>query len=81
MKESLKIAFVVVFAGYGVYTLQKSDAISDLMLGNADVLANGKSGGSGKIYCCGNYGVCMKVIDSSGKTHEMTGVESSVPCG
>ena len=64
-----------------MYTLQKSDAISDLMLVNADVLANGKSGGSGKIYCCGNYGVCMKVIDSSGKTHEMTGVESSVPCG
>ena len=52
MKKSLKIAFVVVFAavaGYGVYTSQKSDAISDLMLVNADALANGESGGSGKI--------------------------------
>ena len=83
MKKSLKSAFVVVFAavaGYGVYTSQKSDAISDLMLVNADALANGESGGSGKIYCCGNYGVCMRVIDSSGKIREVAGVESSVPC-
>ncbi len=39
MTKMVKIAFVAAFvaiAGYGVYTNQKTDAISDLMLANVE---------------------------------------------
>ncbi|WP_274972845.1 NVEALA domain-containing protein [Bacteroides fluxus] len=45
MKKLIKIAFVAVFAavaGYGVYTNQKSETMSDLMLANVEALANGE---------------------------------------
>ena len=47
MKKFLKYAFVAAFvtvAGYGVYTSQKSDAMSDLMLANVEALARDESG-------------------------------------
>lgn len=43
MRNYLKIAFVAVFAaiaGYGVYTSQKTDIMSDLALANVEALAN-----------------------------------------
>ena len=43
MKKIMKIAFVAVFAavaGYGVYTNQKVDTMTDLMLANVEALAN-----------------------------------------
>lgn len=46
MKKMIKIAFVAAFvaiAGYGVYTNQKTDAISDLMLANVEALAGGEN--------------------------------------
>lgn len=76
----LLLQYLQQLQGMGCILHKKSDAMSDLMLINADALAHGESGGSGKIYCCGNYGVCMKVIDSSGQIREVAGVESSVPC-
>lgn len=51
MKKITKIAFVVAFvavAGYGVYTNQKSETMSDLMLANVEALASGEGSGSCK---------------------------------
>lgn len=42
MRKFVKIAFVAVFAaamGYGVYTSQKSEVLSDLALANVEALA------------------------------------------
>lgn len=83
MKKFLKYAFVAVFAaivGCGVYASQKSDTMSDFMLANVEALANsGESSGS-DIYCCGNAGVCMVVIDNTGTKHDVKGVKSTLPC-
>ena len=49
MKKMIKIAFVAAFvaiAGYGVYTNQKSETLSDLTLANVEALAGGESGGT-----------------------------------
>ena len=46
MKKMIKIAFVAAFvaiAGYGVYTNQKSETLSDLTLANVEALASGES--------------------------------------
>ena len=59
MKKMIKIAFVAAFvaiAGYGVYTNQKSETLSDLTLDNVEALAAGESGydtclGSGNVTC------------------------------
>ena len=43
MKKIMKAAFVAAFAavaGYGVYTNQKADNMSDLMLANVEALAD-----------------------------------------
>ena len=59
MKKNVKLAFVAAFAaiaGYGVYTSQKSDSVSDLLLANVEALA-----GSGEttIECClALWGTC-----------------------
>lgn len=42
MRKFVKISFVAVFAavaGYGVYTSQKSEVMSDLVLANVEALA------------------------------------------
>ena len=49
MKKILKMAFVAAFAavaGYGVYTNQQSEAMSELMLANVEAIAQGESAGS-----------------------------------
>lgn len=48
MKKLIKIAFfavVVAIAGYGVYSSQKSEVLSDLALANIEALGYGESGG------------------------------------
>ena len=43
MKKFIRIAFVAAFAavaGYGIYTNQKAEPMSDLMLANVEALAN-----------------------------------------
>lgn len=50
MKKVIKLAFVAAFvavAGYGVYTNQTSDAISDLVLANVDALASSNEADTG----------------------------------
>ena len=46
MKKIKKVAFVAAFAavaGYGVYTNQRTETMSDLMLANVEALASGES--------------------------------------
>ncbi|WP_294629501.1 NVEALA domain-containing protein [uncultured Bacteroides sp.] len=53
MKKFIKIAFVAfvaAVAGYGVYTNQKVDTMSDLMLANVEALASGESSETGTLY-------------------------------
>ena len=63
MKKMIKIAFVAAFvaiAGYGVYTNQKSETLSDLTLANVEALAGGESGG---YYCCSPYSYeCYRIV-------------------
>ncbi|WP_289750147.1 NVEALA domain-containing protein, partial [uncultured Bacteroides sp.] len=45
MKKIMRVAFVAAFAaiaGYGIYTNQKVDTMSDLMLANVEALASGE---------------------------------------
>ena len=45
MKKIKKVAFVAAFAavtGYGVYTNQRTETMSDLMLANVEALASGE---------------------------------------
>ena len=45
MKKIMRIAFVAAFAtvaGYGVYTNQRTETMSDLMLANVEALASGE---------------------------------------
>lgn len=82
MKKLLGIIALVAIAavvGWNFSQNQNGVELSDLALANVTALANGESG-SGTIYCCGNYGVCMKVIDSQGKPHDVAGIRSSHPC-
>ncbi|MCR6503533.1 MULTISPECIES: NVEALA domain-containing protein [Bacteria] len=46
MKKIMRIAFVAAFAtvaGYGVYTNQRTETMSDLMLANVEALASGEA--------------------------------------
>lgn len=46
MRKIIKITFVAAFAtvaGYGIYTNQRSDTMSDIMLANVEALASGES--------------------------------------
>lgn len=50
MEKCAKILFVIVFAaiaGYGVYTNQKGNAMSDLMLANVEALARDEANANG----------------------------------
>lgn len=65
MRNFIKLAFVAVFvtmAGYGVYTSQKTSAISDLALANVEALARGESDS----YCRTNadYTAICNIYDS-----------------
>lgn len=47
MKKFMKVAFVAIFAvtaGYGVYSSQKADVMSELALANVEALASGEGG-------------------------------------
>ncbi|GFH98798.1 NVEALA domain-containing protein [uncultured Phocaeicola sp.] len=84
MKKSIwKVTLVIVFAlmvGLNVYNVQKTDMeMSELALANVEALA-GNEGGGGTIYCCGNYGTCMKVMDSQGQVHDVAGIKFTTPC-
>lgn len=60
-KNSLKVTLVAafaLFAGYNVYTSQKSETISDLVLANAEALADGREGFDCKNGCIDGSGGC-----------------------
>ena len=53
MKKFMKVAFVAIFAvtaGYGVYSSQIADVMSELALANVEALASGE-GGNGENQC------------------------------
>ncbi len=79
-KNFIKAAFVAAFAsiaGYGVYTSQQKVEMSDLAKANVEALALGESE---DVYCCGNYGICMKVMDMNGNIIEIKGIKFTAPC-
>lgn len=52
MKKTVKIVVMSIFmsaTGYGIYTNQKVNTVSDLMLANIEALAEGESTSDGKI--------------------------------
>ena len=49
LKVSLVAAFAL-FAGYNVYSSQKSDVMSDLVLANVEALASSEGSGDRKCY-------------------------------
>ena len=77
MKKMIKIAIVAAFVaieGYGVYTNQKSETLSDLTLANVEALAGGESGG---YYCCSPYSYeCYRIV-GGGIVH---GLRLPLPC-
>lgn len=74
-KNFVKVAFVAAFAaiaGYGVYTNQKADVMSDLTLANVEALANVENDGGYKyVYYPEpgdpNYGYTQCVCSGSGE--------------
>lgn len=61
MKKFVKIGFVAVFAaiaGYGVYTSQKTEGMSDLALANVEALADGEWGTGFNCRWSADYTVC-----------------------
>lgn len=47
MRKILKLAFIAAFAaiaGYNIYSIQKTNDLSDLALANVEALAEGESG-------------------------------------
>lgn len=73
MKKIIKIAFIAVFAavaGYGIYTNQKSETMSDLMLANMDALAAGEDVEiTCSRTCSDGVGRCYKLYDEYGNCH------------
>lgn len=64
MKKVIKLAFVAAFvavAGYGVYTNQTSDAMSDLALANVEALARYELP-EVEITCGSNGGACWAIF-------------------
>ena len=74
MKKIIKIVFVAVFvaiAGYGVYTNQKSEVMSDLMLANVEALADDEMNVGDLVDNCvwSEYSYCYYlVVSPSGNT-------------
>ena len=61
MKKLLKYTFVAAFvtvAGYGIYTTQKNEMMSDLLLANVEALANDSETGD-CVDCCSDTSSCI----------------------
>ena len=83
MKKIMRVAFVAAFAaiaGYGIYTNQKVDTMSDLMLANVEALAGsnegyviGPIGTNWKTYritCVRTVGFDYIIVDTTTTTYE-----------
>lgn len=86
MKKKVKvmIVFIVVivvfFIGYNVYKVQSIELLFDIVMVNVEVLVNIGEGGSLIIYCCGNYGDCMKVMLFNGIMIVIKGIRLNFLC-
>lgn len=71
MEKFLKMIFAVIIvaiAGFGVYTFQKTDIISDLALANVEALAGCESGSSytgAREYQAENRCICLNCPETS----------------
>ncbi len=54
--------------------------MSALALANVEALADDGEGGGGKVYCCGDAGDCMSVIDMDGNILTVVGIKTTFPC-
>ena len=74
-KHFIKIAFVAAFAaiaGYGVYTSQKSESLSDLALANVEALARYEINPDCPNGCVpeqGSYCYCFKIYSDKREVH------------
>ena len=71
MKNYIKITFVAAFAaiaGYGVYTSQKTEMMSDLALANVEALAQSE-GGISQGFCRGTWNQECCVCDMVHNTY------------
>ena len=73
MKKVIRVAFAVVFAtvaGYGAYSSQKSEGVSELALANIEALAAHEDGGiTCSRTCSDGVGRCYKIYDIWGNCH------------
>jgi len=84
MKKFIKIAFVAAsaaIAGYGIYTKQKTEPMSDLMLANVEALAENEISNPGcdpswDKECC----VCSSVHHTYARAKGTNGCETRSGC-
>ena len=75
MKKIMRVAFVAAFAaiaGYGIYTNQKVDTMSDLILANVEALASGEGGSSDCDTYCTPDDRCTCIIRYAGEVQGIT---------
>ena len=77
IKGMMAVAIVVV-AGLAIYANQSKEHKSDVMLANIEALAGAEWGET--VYCCGNYGECMVVLNGTGTITRVAGIKLTVPC-
>ena len=80
--KTMVIAGIAIFAGYNVYLAkaENNTVMSDIMIANVEALAQGEGGNTNRIYCCGNYNICMIVYDMDFNRIEVAGLPFSTPC-
>lgn len=92
MRKFVRIGFVAVFtvvAGYGVYTSQKSEVMSDLTLANVEALAGGTEIGptpGGQSYNCvygityGGVGIARDCQGGCGRAYFIASYDGTSTC-
>ena len=75
---ALFVVAAVLAAGIVAYFAQREKPMSNVALANIEAIAQGES--SGNIYCCGNYGVCMRVLCTDGTIRNVIGLKLYYPC-
>ena len=77
IKGMMAVAIVAV-AGLAIFASQPKENKSDVMLANIEALAGAEWGET--VYCCGNYGECMVVLNGTGTIIRVAGIKLTVPC-
>ena len=81
MKRKLHLMMavaIVAVAGLAIFASQPKENKSDVMLANIEALVGAEWGET--VYCCGNYGECMVVLNGTGTIIRVAGIKLTVPC-